>query len=841
MGMYLKFFRLLLLLGGIFLVGCGGSNTKGSSSTTFNDDERKSRPRFTSPNKINFKENSTKSVIITAEDASDVDFEINGEDRRFFRIYQDETKSSATLDFISSPNYEVKNQYILTIIADDGFNHRVTQHLVIHIIDVDETVLDNTPPKFATIKKTFTIDENKISIGKVFAVDTNRINYYISGGEDASSFKIDSSTGVLEFNQAPNYESKSHYEVDITAEDSKKNKSLQRIDVTIRDVDETTKDITAPTLNLPKTLKVYENETYVIRIEATDINTIVYSINGKDAHLFTINSITGVLDFKVAPDYEKRTTYYLNIIAKDSKGNTTQVSNVKILILNITEELNDTTAPTFTSLSSENVNENQLSAIRLRATDNNSITYNISGVDANYFNINSATGVVTFKIAPDYETKSSYSFTAIATDIKGNRATKTILIKITDLYEEVVDTVAPIFISKSSISVEENQLSVITLKATDENRITYDISGTDASDFNIDASTGVVTFKVSPDYESKNSYDFVAKAKDSEGNEATQIVNVKILDVNEVSESDYFITTWKTDNRGVTEENQIEIPTEGTGYNYCIDWGDESTESNITGDINHTYSSAGTYTVKIYGDFPRIYFGQNYDYNASTIDNDAEKLVSIEQWGTINWQSMSKAFMGCYNMLGNAVDIPNLSNVTDMSKMFYDTTKFNGDITNWNVSNVINMKGLFYFAHSFNQDISRWDVSNVQIMLLMFSYASSFNQDIGRWDVANVEDMALMFSNATNFNQNLSAWNISKVKDMYEMFHNITLSTTNYSNMLSAWNGQSLQQNVVFGGGNSKYDSTVEGDRQGIIDNFGWTITDGGKESAVPSVVPVAL
>ena len=43
---------------------------------------------------------------------------------------------------------------------------------------------------------------------------------------------------------------------------------------------------------------------------------------------------------------------------------------------------------------------------------------------------------------------------------------------------------------------------------------------------------------------------------------------------------------------------------------------------------------------------------------------------------------------------------------------------------------------------SFNQDIGNWDVSNVTDMSNMFFLATSFNQDIGDWDVSNVTDMS---------------------------------------------------------------------------------------------------
>ena len=76
-----------------------------------------------------------------------------------------------------------------------------------------------------------------------------------------------------------------------------------------------------------------------------------------------------------------------------------------------------------------------------------------------------------------------------------------------------------------------------------------------------------------------------------------------------------FITTWKTDNPGISADNQITIPTfpEET-YNYTVDWGDGTIES-ITASASptHTYAEPGTYTVAITGDFPRIFFNTSFD------------------------------------------------------------------------------------------------------------------------------------------------------------------------------------------------------------------------------------
>ena len=50
----------------------------------------------------------------------------------------------------------------------------------------------------------------------------------------------------------------------------------------------------------------------------------------------------------------------------------------------------------------------------------------------------------------------------------------------------------------------------------------------------------------------------------------------------------------------------------------------------------------------------------------------------------------------------------------------------------------------------FNQDIGNWDVSNVKDMSGMFYGASNYNSPMKDWDVGNLVNMESMFFNAQN-------------------------------------------------------------------------------------------
>ncbi|MBT4123099.1 MAG: hypothetical protein HOE35_04115 [Candidatus Ruthia sp.] len=105
--------------------------------------------------------------------------------------------------------------------------------------------------------------------------------------------------------------------------------------------------------------------------------------------------------------------------------------------------------------------------------------------------------------------------------------------------EKILNNIAPVFTSSTTASITENTAIAITLVATDVQTITYSIAGTDAADFSINSSTGVVSFSPTPDYEApadsdtNNTYLFTATATDTKGLATTQSVVISVTDVAE--------------------------------------------------------------------------------------------------------------------------------------------------------------------------------------------------------------------------------------------------------------------------------------------------------------------
>ena len=413
--------------------------------------------------------------------------------------------SSGVLTFATAPDYETKNSYTATVTVSDGTDS-VTQNITVNVL----MLMKHEAPTISS-SATFSAAENQTAIGSVTAtdVDGDSLTYSISGSEINIS-----SSGVLTFATAPDYETKNSYTATVTVSDGT-DSVTQNITVNVTDVNENE----APTISSSATFSAAENQTAIGSVTATDVDgdSLTYSISGSEINI----SSSGVLTFATAPDYETKNSYTATVTVSDGTASTTQDITANITDVNETPYLSQGT--TFT------INENETS-VDIGSTvideDGDTVTFSLGDGGSALFNISSA-GVLTLKTGQnfDYESRSEYSFQIGLSD--GSLSYfPMIAIRVNDLNE------APTISSSATFSAAENQTAIGSVTATDVDgdSLTYSISG---SEINI-SSSGVLTFATAPDYETKNSYTATVTVSDGTAS-TTQNITVNVGNLNDNS------------------------------------------------------------------------------------------------------------------------------------------------------------------------------------------------------------------------------------------------------------------------------------------------------------------
>ena len=208
----------------------------------------------------------------------------------------------------------------------------------------------------------------------------------------------------------------------------------------------------------------------------------------------------------------------------------------------------------------------------------------------------------------------------------------------------------------------------------------------------------------------------------------------------------------------------------------------------------------------------------------------------------LSWDTSKVTHM--YDMFGytpfnQQVNSWDVSSVVDMSEMFV-ASPFNKPLHRWDVSNVTNFAGMFAECVHFNQPLNTWDMSSAINLLYMFYGATMFNQPLDQWNLENAVYMEGVFYNSVSFKQNLAAWSPYKVQTLAVFLEGVDINNPssddnqdNYNALLVSWGTNKLNNFVPwflnFSGGLSQYTDSVAGSsRQALIDNLGWSITDGG-------------
>ena len=175
--------------------------------------------------------------------------------------------------------------------------------------------------------------------------------------------------------------------------------------------------------------------------------------------------------------------------------------------------------------------------------DSSPLTFAIAGGDDGAkFDIDPATGALSFKIAPNFESPTDvggnnvYDVTVSVTDGVNPAVTQAVQVTVTAVNETPVNT------TTTAVSVAENSTAVTTLTGTDPEGVAlaYAISGgADAVKFNISGS-GVLTFLAAPNFEAptdngaNNSYFVTVTVSDGVNAPVNKTVVVTVTNVTEL-------------------------------------------------------------------------------------------------------------------------------------------------------------------------------------------------------------------------------------------------------------------------------------------------------------------
>ncbi len=437
----------------------------------------------------------------TDEDDNTVSWDVSGTDAAHFSI-----NSSGVLSFGIRPDFEnpadlaedamnaglANNQYKVTVEADDGqsaSNSVGAFNVIVTVTNVNETpqvTSGSDSPSFAEIE--YDVDSTDLASDALEVEtytardeETETISWSLAG-TDASDFTIGSSSGVLSFNNRPNFEmptdrvnsveghtaDDNEYEIIVKARDTANNTRDYPVTVTVTDENE------RPDINenfdAPQNYMEIEYDSTGTRPDVhtftaedyDDGDTFTWSLTGADAGDLDLGANSGVLTFKqvdslnVGPlpnfehpqDDDNGNTYSVTIVATDNHAKAEEYA-VVITVTNVNEKPQFTGTPDASiTLDESDANTTYDGAVIATYTgddEEGSVTWSLTGTDSGDFDIDSA-GAVTFAETPNYEEPEDsdgdnvYNFTVVVRDVASGSTRRTaelpVTVTVSDIEEE---------------------------------------------------------------------------------------------------------------------------------------------------------------------------------------------------------------------------------------------------------------------------------------------------------------------------------------------------------------------------------------------------------------------
>ncbi|NXC94419.1 PCD23 protein, partial [Certhia familiaris] len=470
---------------------------------------------------------------------------------------------------------EKQQEYTLHIAAEDSGSPPLTSLLILTAINVTDRRLDSlavkivildindNSPSFMSSPLSYVMEDVEVGflVHHIIAKDPDegrngQVTYHILSGNENKAFILDKITGLLTTAQFLDREVQERYSLTVIALDdgSPALSATQILTIVVLDVN----DETPVFLKQLYETEVHENQDpgeFVIRVEAVDrdagLNSLLqYEIlPGAGYEKFKMNSHSGELVTAASLDRETQEVFSIKGSSCHDLGSPSRCSTAQ-LCLTVLDE-NDHSplfARTQYQISVTEDLEEGSAILDLSASDedaglNGEVTYSLIDNTYGAFAIDSATGSIITTKALDRETKSQYTFRAVASDHSTHfpRSTTVMTVLIQDMNDN-----APKFEQNYyEASVWEGQspkTDIIQVFAIDldsglNGETEYSIlSGNENATFLIDSARGILATNTGLDYENTSSYRFLVLLASDHGTpslNSTATVLVTVLDVND--------------------------------------------------------------------------------------------------------------------------------------------------------------------------------------------------------------------------------------------------------------------------------------------------------------------
>ena len=526
----------------------------------------------------------------------------------------------AAKDFEAPDDADGDGTYEVTVQVADTAS-QVTADLRVTLIDVNEAPVVSGP----AVANHEENDPDAVESYTVTDPEDDPVEWSLSG-PDKALFTIVG--GVLRFGAPPDFEGPgdNEYHVVVEATDDDPDNMLTgtwAVTVNVTGVNE------APVVSEFAVVRYPENETYAVASYTAidpEGDAVEWSLSGADMALFTI--VGGVLSFGATPDFEGPGDNEYEVVVVASDGDLTGTAAVTVSVDNVDETGAASLAPSepqvgsdvvasvadpdgivgapewswgrSTNRSSWSLIDGEASAVYtpgagdvghwLRATASytdghgsvkqaaavsgaavvpsttndppvfpatetelfvaentpagrdigdpvaasdpgDRLTYTMTGLDASLFEIVPASGQLRTSGALNYEDQNSLAVAVTATDGGGASASQRVTVTVTDIDEE------PEVSGRALVRYPENETHAVADYTADdpENQpVEWSLSGPDAAHFNIDPSSGRLSFATPPDREARrNLYEVTVQATDNTDNTGRLAVTVNVTDIDE--------------------------------------------------------------------------------------------------------------------------------------------------------------------------------------------------------------------------------------------------------------------------------------------------------------------